>query len=61
MTIENMVEQMARMNTMEREQLVQLLVSKWPTMAQELQDAIGYELMTQEQYAEYHDGMELIA
>lgn len=61
MTMENMVEQMARMNTMEREQLVQLLVSKWPTMAQELQDAIGYELMTQEQYAEYHDGMELIA
>lgn len=59
--MENMVEQMARMNTMEREQLVQLLVSKWPTMAQELQDAIGYELMTQEQYAEYHDGMELIA
>lgn len=61
MTMEHMVEQMARMNTMEREQLVQLLVSKWPTMAQELQDAIGYELMTQEQYAEYHDGMELIA
>ena len=59
--MENMVEQMARMNTMEREQLVQLLVSKWPTMAQELQDAIGYELMTQEQYAEYHNGMELIA
>jgi hypothetical protein len=59
--MEHMVEQMARMNTMEREQLVQLLVSKWPTMAQELQDAIGYELMTQEQYAEYHDGMELIA
>lgn len=61
MTMENMVEQMARMNTMEREQLVQLLVSKWPTMAQELQDAIGYELMTQEQYAEYQEGMELIA
>jgi hypothetical protein len=59
--MEHMVEQMARMNTMEREQLVQLLVSKWPTMAQELQDAIGYELMTQEQYAEYQDGMELIA
>ena len=59
--MENMVEQMARMNTMEREQLVQLLVSKWPTMAQELQDSIGYELMMQEQYAEYHDGMELIA
>lgn len=59
--MEHMVEQMARMNTMEREQLVQLLVSKWPTVAQELQDAIGYELMTQEQYAEYQDGMELIA
>lgn len=61
MTMEHMVEQMARMNTMEREQLVQLLVSKWPTMAQELQDSIGYELISQEQYAEYHDGMELIA
>ena len=59
--MEHMVEQMARMNTMEREQLVQLLVSKWPTMAQELQDSIGYELMTQEQYAEYQEGMELIA
>jgi hypothetical protein len=59
--MEHMVEQMARMNTMEREQLVQLLVSKWPTVAQELQDSIGYELMTQEQYAEYQDGMELIA
>jgi hypothetical protein len=59
--MENMVEQMARMSAVEREQLVQLLVSKWPTMAQELQDAIGYELMTQEQYAEYQGGMELIA
>jgi len=54
MTNTNTVEAVARMTAEEREQFVNQLVSKWPTMAQELQDAIGFELMTQEQYADYN-------
>jgi hypothetical protein len=50
----NTIESLARMNEQDKELFCQLLVERFPNLAQEIMTAIGFTLQDQEEHHSYY-------